>query len=245
MPTGTAPIPNRQLTGLSETELEQFHQELTIVDLHAHPSLKVSLWNRSLAARHRAHRHFDPLGIRTDLPKTPRRRRRRSPVLRVRTRARNGRGMRLPAHLPLSDADDLSGTLPEPHFGVATAAMDRIQQEVEAARDATPADPPAEVIKSVQDLDDLLSQDDPRPTAIVHSVEGAHSLDSRQPKRRGQAHPDEAQDLDVSIGNLQALFSRGVALLTLAHFYPNDFVGPVFPTPRAFRSSAASPAVVT
>ena len=41
----------------------------TIVDLHAHPSLKASLFNRTLTSRFRASRSFDPFGVRTDFPK--------------------------------------------------------------------------------------------------------------------------------------------------------------------------------
>jgi hypothetical protein len=38
------------------------------VDLHAHPSLKVSLFNRVLTSRFRASRSFDPFGARMGFP---------------------------------------------------------------------------------------------------------------------------------------------------------------------------------
>lgn len=48
---------------------KEIHQASTIVDLHAHPSLKVTLFNRMLTARFKASRSFDPFGVRTDFPK--------------------------------------------------------------------------------------------------------------------------------------------------------------------------------
>ena len=50
--------------------------------------------------------------------------------------------------------------------------------------------------------------------AVVHNIEGAHSLDG-------------------NLDNLQRLFDRGVAYLTLAHFYQNEAVHPVFPYPES------------
>jgi membrane dipeptidase len=67
--------------------------------------------------------------------------------------------------------------------------------------------------KSVKELDDILNQHDGRPIAIIHSIEGAHSLDGK-------------------LENLEEFHNRGVAYLTLAHFYPNKVVNPVFPYPE-------------
>jgi len=66
--------------------------------------------------------------------------------------------------------------------------------------------------KSIEELDEILHQGDVKPIAIIHSVEGAHSLDGK-------------------LENLEELHKRGVAYLILAHFYPNEAVNPVFPYP--------------
>jgi hypothetical protein len=46
------------------------HHQSTIVDLHAHPSLKASLFYRSLGKRvYPSPRAFDPLAVRTNFPR--------------------------------------------------------------------------------------------------------------------------------------------------------------------------------
>lgn len=58
------------MTSDRNPDWKQIHyRDSTIVDLHAHPSLKVSLFNRTLTSRFRANRSFDPFSVRTDLPK--------------------------------------------------------------------------------------------------------------------------------------------------------------------------------
>jgi hypothetical protein len=42
------------------------HNNAMIVDMHAHPSLKISLFNRMLTSRFRVSRSFDPFSVRTD-----------------------------------------------------------------------------------------------------------------------------------------------------------------------------------
>jgi microsomal dipeptidase-like Zn-dependent dipeptidase len=66
--------------------------------------------------------------------------------------------------------------------------------------------------KSLADLEDILSKKD-GTVAFIHNVEGAHSLDGK-------------------LDNLDKLFNRGVAYLTLAHFYPSEVAHPVFPFPE-------------
>ena len=69
---------------------------------------------------------------------------------------------------------------------------------------------------------------------VIHSVEGAHSL-------HGIECGKEIADFDKLslrhenevLNNLQTLYDRGVAYLTLAHFYPNACIeSPVFPYPE-------------
>ena len=50
-------------------EWKRIHKESRIVDLHAHPSLKASLFKRALTATFKASRAFDPLSVRTDFNK--------------------------------------------------------------------------------------------------------------------------------------------------------------------------------
>jgi membrane dipeptidase len=55
---------------------------------------------------------------------------------------------------------------------------------------------------------------DDRPIGVVHCVEGGHSLDG-------------------NLDNLQRLSDRGVAYMTLAHFFENEIVHPCFPWPES------------
>ena len=56
--------------------------------------------------------------------------------------------------------------------------------------------------------------------ALVHSVEGGHSLEGNEGTQ------------EEIIKNLFTLADLGMAYLTLAHFYPNKLVEPVFPYPE-------------
>jgi hypothetical protein len=44
----------------------QVHRDATVVDMHVHPSIKVSLFNRVLWRSFNASRYFNPLSVRTD-----------------------------------------------------------------------------------------------------------------------------------------------------------------------------------
>ncbi len=85
--------------------------------------------------------------------------------------------------------------------------LDEMEQAVEQSDDSL------QMVYSVSELNQLLNQNENGPIAIIHSVEGAHSL---------------SEDLD----NVERLFDRGVSYLTLAHFYPNGVAYPVYPFPE-------------
>ena len=57
------------MSNQNSTEWKRIHNESTIVDIHAHPSLKVSLFRRMLKFRYPAARGFNPFHLRTDFPK--------------------------------------------------------------------------------------------------------------------------------------------------------------------------------
>lgn len=197
---------------------EQVHfRDATVIDLHAHPSLKVSLFNRMLTARVRASRAFDPFGVRTNFP-----------MLR-----QGGLDVLLSTvYAPERGLLDECGYLrllryvmrgawkkvfDRPYFDVTGEMLDALEGQVRAARDPQSGKPLAQMAYSVRELDELLAQDGERPIAVVHNVEGAHSLDG-------------------NLDNLQRLFDRGVAYLTLGHFYENEAVHPVFPFPESVQN---------
>jgi microsomal dipeptidase-like Zn-dependent dipeptidase len=197
---------------------KQIHlHDATIVDLHAHPSLKVSLFNRMLTSRVRASRAFDPFGVRTDFPKL------REGGLDV---------LLSTVYAPEKGLLDECGYLralryvlpsawkkvfDRPYFDVTMEMLDAMERQVGNARDPQTGRPLAQMASSVRELDALLAQEGPRPIAVVHNIEGAHSLDG-------------------NLDNLQRLFDRGVAYLTLGHFYENEAVYPVFPFPESVQN---------
>jgi membrane dipeptidase len=68
-----------------------------------------------------------------------------------------------------------------------------------------------------------------RPIAVIHAVEGAHSLG-------GESASDEGV-----LRNLEELYKRGVIYITLAHFYPNRVVHPCYPFPEDIARLAKRP----
>jgi len=198
-------------------EWEQLHTDSILVDLHAHPSLKVSLFNRWLTGRWRAGRAFDPFGVRTDFYKL--KQGGVDVLLSTIYAPEKGildecRYLRLLRYV-------MPGTwrrvFDRPYFDVVTEMLDTLERQVGTARDRDTDRPLARMVRSVKELDAHLAQEAPRPIAMINNVEGAHSLDG-------------------NLDNVQRLFDRGVAYLTLAHFYPNEAVNPCFPYPESVQN---------
>ncbi|MGD8753968.1 MAG: membrane dipeptidase [Anaerolineales bacterium] len=191
------------------------HDEATIVDLHAHPSLKASLFYRALAQRiYPSPRAFDPFAVRTNFP-----------------RLREG-GVDVLLSVIYAPEIGITNSAPplkllryitprlwhniygRGYFTVANEMMDMIERQAQSARDEKNGFQLARFAHSVDELDDILKQpDSKRPVALIHSIEGGHALEGK-------------------LSNLDTFFQRGVAYITLAHFYPNEIVSPTFPWPE-------------
>ncbi|MGD8399250.1 MAG: membrane dipeptidase [Anaerolineae bacterium] len=193
---------------------EQVHNGATIVDLHAHPSLKSSLFKRALTRSFKSGRAFDPLSVRTDFPKL----REGGVDVLLSTVYAPEKGIYeecpylklLRFLMPITWARVFRRSPLE----VTVNMLDRMENQVRQARDDDTGKPLARLVTSVTEMEAVLAQDGNRPIAVIHNVEGAHSLEG-------------------SLDNLQYLFDRGVAYLTLAHFYPNEAVHPCFPYPES------------
>jgi microsomal dipeptidase-like Zn-dependent dipeptidase len=190
---------------------ERIHREATIIDLHAHPSLKAYTLKRRLTLNNKASSYFNPLSVRTDLPKL---KYGQIDVFNSTVYApekdllEDFRLLRLLKALRLIR----KGVLSDTYFDTTISMLDQINTVVENSKDPETGKPWGRVAQSLEELEDILSLDD-RPLIVIHNVEGAHSLDG-------------------NLDNLDALFQRGVAYMTLAHFYPNAVVHPVFPFPE-------------
>ena len=85
-------------------------------------------------------------------------------------------------------------------------------------------------VKSIKELEDAIVNSD---IAMIHSIEGGHSLNGELAKKRVNETTAIKPLMQAEIlKNLEHFYDRGVAYLTLAHFYPNHLVSPVFPYPE-------------
>ena len=195
----------------NEQPWEEIHRKATLIDLHAHPSLKAYTLGRELTRFNPAASYFNPFSVRTDLPKL------KAGKVDVfnstiyapeRELLKDFRLLGVMKAFGLISRDVFS----DKYFPLTISMLDQIEEIVRTSKDPKTKKPYAEMATSRAELEDILSKKD-GTVAIIHNVEGAHSLDG-------------------DLNNLDTLFNRGVAYLTLAHFYPNEAVHPVFPFPE-------------
>ncbi|HUS94025.1 MAG TPA: membrane dipeptidase [Patescibacteria group bacterium] len=187
---------------------KQIHyEESTIVDLHVHPSMKVSLFKKSLTGGHNAAKVFDPFSVRSDISKL------RSGGLDAfmsvvyapeKQIVDDCKALRL---LKYAMPGTWRRVFKAPYFDVANLMLDEMEAEVQRS------DGELQMVGSVSELDALLKQGSKRPIGVIHCLEGAHSLDN-------------------NLDNIDHYFNRGVAYITLAHFYPNGVAYPCYPYPE-------------
>jgi microsomal dipeptidase-like Zn-dependent dipeptidase len=204
------------------TVWEQIHYSGTpIVDLHAHPSLHAFLFKRMLTKHYGANRAFNPLSMRTDFGKLK----------------QGGLDVLLSTvYAPEREIVDdciylklLRILLPityrqvyrRNYFDVTWHILDLMEEQVRRSNKG--GKPMAQMALSIKELGAILGQQEKdRPIAVIHNVEGAHSLNGK-------------------LENLKRLFDRGVAYLTLAHFYENPVASPVFPYPESVQGWGCFP----
>ena len=203
-----------------ETNLEELpswqtvHFGATVVDLHAHPSLQASLFYQTLGKRiYPSVRAFDPFKMRTNFPQL------RDGGVNVLLSTvyapekgiiKSAPPLRLLKYLMPRLWHDVYG---QDYFSVANKMMDMMEAQAEQAFNRR-GDRLAQFAHSIAELEAILKLPEAaRPVALVHNIEGGHALDGK-------------------LENLEAFFRRGVAYLTLAHFFPNELVSPTFPWPE-------------
>lgn len=200
---GCGPVP------VSEAAAE-LHAAVPVVDLHAHPGLKISLFGLRPDRCHRPGSAFNPLSLRCDLPKLV------AGGVNVLCAA-----VYVPERGLLDDCPALNAAThlvpPVRHLieGDPCRGALRMLDDLEAALRHVPATGgvrPA-VVGAASGVHDALARGD---LAVVHTLEGAHHLAG-----------DPA--------NVRRFHARGVAMLTLAHFYPNGMAPPVNGIPPAQR----------
>ncbi|NKB86675.1 MAG: hypothetical protein GKS06_00440 [Acidobacteria bacterium] len=194
--------------------IDRLHREAPLTDVHAHPSMKSYLFGRDLWTHVRGGRNTDPEASRSDFE-----------VLQ-----RGGVRVVWTAHYVVEDqlVDDahenaLLRTFARCYFqrygvdifvklrvGKPFDRLLEIMSKLEAEVTRGPQEPhqrPIEFARNPAHLRQILGETDNR-VAFVHTVEGAHAL---------------TRDGGDELQNLEALAARGVAMLTLNHFYWNGY----------------------
>lgn len=184
--------------------VRRLHREAPLTDVHAHPSLKAYLFRRNLWRHYRSGAAFDPFSSRSDF----------------RMLEAGGVGVVWAAHYPPERRlfEDcfwlgLAGSLTLPvyrkvlrgtPYETLLAMMDALEREAARRPERTA------VARSPAEVDRIREEG---RIALVHAVEGGHVLEGR-PER------------------LEELARRGVAVLTLTHFYANRLADQVDAIPH-------------
>ena len=197
----------------NEREWKKIHREATLFDLHAHPSLKAFVLKRRLTRFYPAVRYTNPRIVRSSFPSLAKG---HVDVLGSVVYAPERELLDDFRILRLLKFFRLIRGFSGPYFDLTISMLNQIERLVKTTINPDTRKPFAEMALSLEQLNDILSRPEPRPTAFIHTVEGAHSLE------------DDLKNLDI-------LFQRGVAYLTLAHFYWNEVTEPVFPFPEYTR----------
>ena len=215
------------MTEREMTLANSLHRQAGVVDLHIHPAMTQVLFRRDLRLRQKVMPSFSVSSVRASYP---------------RMKAGNYRVALSVAHAPekglLEDFWYLRGlkylrpltwakVIARPSFEVTNTILD----EVEAMVDSSTARTSVLVAKTLREMEAALAAPE-RPLVLIHAVEGAHSL----------GDPGDKTITDAQVHrNLEAFFNRGVAYLTLAHFYPNRVTHPCFPFPEDFARLSTNP----
>ena len=110
------------------------------------------------------------------------------------------------------------------YFDAVNAQMDAMEAEVESYGGRF------QFVHGLKDFEDAIIDN---KIAMIHSVEGCHHLNGELAKKR----PEDVTALTPLIENelltnLEHFYNRGVAYMTLTHFYQNLVAAPVFPYPE-------------
>ncbi len=215
---------------MAQLDWRQIQHEATIVDLHIHPSMQQQLFHRNLGWRYVINRsiHANPLAVRASFPRL--RDGGYDVILSVLHVPEKGLQKDFPILRLFSILrPDLWRKLIKSQPYDATL---KIMADMEAAVSQTSGYTWAQMVRSVAELNGILSRPKGnRPIAVIHAVEGGHSLGGKEASAEGVMR------------SLENLYQRGVVYLTLAHFYPNQVVNPCYPFPEDVTHLSKHPAL--
>lgn len=214
---------------------KELHFDSTVVDLHCHSAIKASIFHRNMGSPKEKFlmglfkRKFWPLANRTSFPRL----------------VEGGLDVMLStAFIPeggwyedMSLAKWLIKLAPNvrkeiyeaSYFDATMNVLDEMEDQA-SDWNKNQDNRKIAICKSVSDLDKALEDGS---LALIHSVEGAHSLQANSAQRKPHdIDTTHEEKLNTALSNLEKFYNKGVAYLTLAHFYENDCAPPVFPWPE-------------
>lgn len=232
---------------------EELHKKSTVVDLHSHPSLKSSVFHRDIGSSKTKllqkffKEKFWPFSGRVTFPKME----------------AGGVDVLLSTAYLLEQGwiDDMSivqklfwlfpkikkKIVDVPYFDATMLMLDEMEQQIESYNKTNP-ERKVVLAKNGNDIKRAIRAGD---MCVIHSVEGAHSLQGEKAGKDIEQNTIKLGSSEVPVAaesvlglhltrdvkkeildNLDAYHERGVAYLGIAHFYPNRCVFPVFPYPE-------------
>lgn len=189
---------------MNDEKITTLHKEAPLTDVHAHPSLKAFLFRRNLWRHYVSGKTFNPFSSRSDF----------------KSLTKGGVGVVWSAHyLPERQLFKdcfllrLASIVTSPVYRKLTTGslMQRLLEMMDAMEHEINRKP--ERTELAQSAADVIRIRAAGKIAFVHTVEGAHVLEG-------------------DLKNLDVLAKRGVAMLTLSHFYPNGIASHVDGMPR-------------
>ncbi len=184
--------------------IQDLHQRAPLTDIHTHPSLKAYLWGRNLWRHYRSGSTFNPFSSRSDFH----------------CLEKGGVGVIWAAHHLMErqmfrDIPLLHLTFFLPIYWKLTKGslikrqlemIERMEREINRKPERTELALSAADVKRIRAAGKI---------AVVHAVEGGHVLEGK-------------------VENLDVLAQRGVAMLTLCHFYANGLASQIIGIPSDY-----------
>ncbi|HNP47735.1 MAG TPA: membrane dipeptidase [Bacteroidia bacterium] len=201
---------------------------LPVIDLHCHPPLKNYLWDKKMWHWHPSHSGSNSVNMQVDMNHL---------------KKGNVKGLVAVHYLPERGLYEQAKTIRSlfpwlrkllpvfvaklergdgGNFRQINTMIDEFEYHIEMANSKNP-ETPIYIAKNYEQFNSLIQQG---KIAVAQSIEGAHALgrdlccDSR----------------DQYIEHLDHLIDRGVCMMTLAHFFPNEVVYPVEGIPPAMKN---------
>lgn len=199
---------------IEDDRITSLHRDAPLTDVHVHPSLKAYLFNRNLWRHYLSGKSWNPLASRSDFEMLVK------GGVRVVWAAHYLPEEKLFADCPLARlgarllVPGSGGKLSGGRFPRLLAMMDALEREISRHSDR------AELARSAADVRRITGEN---KIALVHHIEGSHAL---------SFDVGERLDPERIAHNLDVLADRGVAMITLSHFYPNGLTGHVDGVPK-------------